>query len=74
MENPPKVNRTIPYRAVPCSGKAPKVNWSKSEALSIGGVMEKKFQLSAGLNWKTDGGLKYLGVFLGEVDSTKNVL
>ncbi len=43
-----------------------KVNWSKSEALSIGGVMEKKCQLSAGLNWKTDGGLKYLGVFLGE--------
>ncbi len=23
MENPPKVNRTVPYRAVPCSGKAP---------------------------------------------------
>ncbi len=21
--NPPKVNRTVPYRAVPCSGKAP---------------------------------------------------
>ncbi len=43
-----------------------KVNWSKSEALSIGGVMEKRFQLSAGLNWTTDGGLKYVGVFLGE--------
>ncbi len=24
MEKPPKVNRTEPYRAVPCSGKAPK--------------------------------------------------
>ncbi len=40
-----------------------KVNWSKSEALSIGGVMETRFQLSAGLNWTTDGGLKYVGVF-----------
>ncbi len=26
MENPPKVNRTVPYRAVPCSGKAPRVD------------------------------------------------
>ncbi len=24
MEKPPKVSRTEPYRAVPCSGKAPK--------------------------------------------------
>ncbi len=23
VENPPKVNRTVPYRAIPCSGKAP---------------------------------------------------
>lgn len=42
-----------------------RVNWSKSEALCIG-VMENNFQLPVGLNWKTDGGLKYLGVFLGD--------
>ncbi len=34
MENPPKVNRTVPYRAVPCSGKAP---------------LEDNFQLGQGL-------------------------
>ncbi len=28
MENPPKVNRTVPYRAVPCSGKAPLMHLS----------------------------------------------
>ncbi len=28
VENPPKVNRTEPYRAVPCSGKAPLVEKS----------------------------------------------
>ncbi len=36
MDTPPKVNRTEPYRAVPCSGKAPldclglRVNFAKS--------------------------------------------
>ncbi len=28
VENPPKVNRTEPYRAVPCSGKAP-LDWRR---------------------------------------------
>ncbi len=39
MENPPKVNRTVPYRAVPCSGKAPSVgsrNGAGSGADSVG--------------------------------------
>ena len=41
-----------------------KVNWDKSEALSVGGL-EKKLSLPGGLIWKTRG-LKYLGVFLGD--------
>ncbi len=37
MENPPKVNRTEPYRAVPCSGKAPleEKGWTPVLELSL---------------------------------------
>ncbi len=33
VENPPKVNRTEPYHAVPCSGKAPQLSWGRSQHL-----------------------------------------
>lgn len=39
-----------------------KVNWDKSEALSVEGVLENKLVLPRGLIWKMEG-LKYLGIF-----------
>ncbi len=35
VENPPKVNRTEPYRAVPCNGKAPIENCNIDYAFSF---------------------------------------
>uniref|UniRef100_H3CBZ6 Reverse transcriptase domain-containing protein n=1 Tax=Tetraodon nigroviridis TaxID=99883 RepID=H3CBZ6_TETNG len=42
-----------------------KVNWGKSEALMAGGGLGEGLTLPGGLQWKS-GGLRYLGVFLGE--------
>lgn len=44
-----------------------KVNWAKSEALLIGDWNRGLPNLPGGLIWKK-GGLKYLGVFLGNDD------
>lgn len=49
-----------------------KVNWRKSEALAVGGELVDRLVLPGGLVWKS-GGLKYLGVHLGdEASSAKN--
>ena len=42
-----------------------KVNWKKSEAVMVGDKLSDKLSLPEGLTWKK-GGVKYLGVFLGE--------
>uniref|UniRef100_H3BWP1 Endonuclease/exonuclease/phosphatase domain-containing protein n=1 Tax=Tetraodon nigroviridis TaxID=99883 RepID=H3BWP1_TETNG len=42
-----------------------KVNWGKSEALMAGGGLGEGLTLPGGLQWRS-GGLRYLGVFLGE--------
>ena len=42
-----------------------KVNWGKSEALMVGEKLGDRLRLPGGLVWKK-GGLKYLGVFLGD--------
>lgn len=42
-----------------------RVNWGKSEALIIGEWIGQRPGLPGGLSWKK-GGLKYLGVFLGD--------
>ena len=47
-----------------------RVNWGKSEALMAGGERGGRLGLPGGLQWKK-GGLKYLGVFLGDETSTK---
>ena len=41
-----------------------KVNWGKSEAVMVGDRLVDQLRLPGGLVWKK-GGLKYLGVFLG---------
>ena len=46
-----------------------KVNWSKSEALRVGNELQE-VKLPGGLTWK-EGGLKYLGVHLGDPDTVK---
>ncbi len=51
MENPPKVNRTVPYRAVPCSGKAPLV----ALAVCLGSLSCWKTQLRPIFNALTEG-------------------
>ncbi len=33
-KNPPKVNRTVPYRAVPCSGKAPLHSFNNIDSIN----------------------------------------
>ncbi len=49
-----------------------KVNWRKSEALAVGEGLINRLVLPGGLVWKR-GGLKYLGVHLGdETFSSKN--
>lgn len=47
-----------------------KVNWGKSEAVVVGERLEGQLSLPAGLTWKK-GGLKYLGIFLGDETTTK---
>lgn len=47
-----------------------KVNWGKSEALAVGGWREGFPVLPHGLTWKK-GGLKYLGIYLGNNDIIK---
>ena len=42
-----------------------KVNWAKSEAVVVGAGLQGTLSLPGGLTWKK-GGIKYLGVFLGE--------
>uniref|UniRef100_A0A8D3EDT5 Reverse transcriptase domain-containing protein n=1 Tax=Scophthalmus maximus TaxID=52904 RepID=A0A8D3EDT5_SCOMX len=46
-----------------------KVNWAKSEALPVGRWAGGLPQLPVGLSWKR-GGLKYLGVYLGDQRTT----
>lgn len=47
-----------------------KVNWMKSEAVMVGEGLRGRLSLPGGLVWKT-GGLKYLGVFLGNYTFVK---
>lgn len=47
-----------------------RVNWSKSEAFLVGEWPEEQPKLPAGLTWKKEG-LKYLGVFLGDHNTTR---
>lgn len=42
-----------------------KINWSKSDAVMVSDKPTTKLVLPGGLTWKT-GGIKYLGVFLGD--------
>ena len=50
---------------------AAKVNWTKSEALAVGSWSVGLPQLPRGLSWRR-GGLKYLGVHLGDEQNIKN--
>lgn len=47
-----------------------KINWSKSEALLVGGWRGGQPTLPGELQW-TCGGIKYLGIFLGDDDMVK---
>ncbi len=47
-----------------------KVNWGKSEAVMVGERLGGQLTLPANLTWKR-GGLRYLGVFLGDENTTK---
>ena len=47
-----------------------RVNWGKSEALAVGEGVATGFKLPGGLVWKR-GGIKYLGVFVGNKDYMK---
>ena len=47
-----------------------KVNWGKSEAVMVGERLGGQLILPAELTWKK-GGLRYLGVFLGDENMTK---
>ena len=42
-----------------------KINWGKSEAVTISDELSRKLVLPAGLIWNK-GGFKYLGVYLGD--------
>uniref|UniRef100_A0A8C5E548 Reverse transcriptase domain-containing protein n=1 Tax=Gouania willdenowi TaxID=441366 RepID=A0A8C5E548_GOUWI len=42
-----------------------KVNWLKSEAVAVGNASTRTLCLPGGLTWRS-GGLKYLGVYLGD--------
>lgn len=48
-----------------------KVNWGKSDVLMVGEGLSSKLILPGGLIWKK-GGLKYLGVFLGDESFKRN--
>lgn len=53
-----------------CKLSSARVNWAKSEALAIGSWLSGLPRLPGGLKWRR-GGLKYLGVHLGDEDTEK---
>ncbi|XP_023193817.1 tyrosine-protein kinase SYK isoform X1 [Xiphophorus maculatus] len=70
VKNQEEVNHLGRIVELFCKLSAARVNWVKSEALAIGSWFSGLPQLPGGLKWKR-GGLKYLGVYLGDEDTEK---